>query len=228
MRAGAAARRGAGTATRPSRLAGIRRVPADVPEVTRCETGNVRIWWDVQCLSRLAGSMTTATCTSATPPLTRGCGGGGPGSSRGRGALRHRGMRCGRLPGRDGGRPGPSRGGVRHGWCAPPRSIRRARRPGGAPRRPPGGGRGGVRAGLPLRPLATSRAARGVRLPDRPGEGPRPGAGHPHPVGLGRHLRRARRRGAARAHGVPLLHRWRRRGPHLPGPRCPPVHQRAS
>ena len=37
-------------------------------------------------------------------------------------------------------------------------------------------------------------------------------ARHPHPRGVGRHVRHPRGRGCARAHGVPLLHRRRRRG----------------
>ena len=56
------------------------------------------------------------------------------------------------------------------------------------------------------------RAAGRVRGPDRPGPPPRPGPGGAHPGGLGRHLRRPRRRGRAASHRDPLLHGWARRG----------------
>ena len=67
-----------------------------------------------------------------------------------------------------------------------------------------------------------------VRRPDRRWPTARPAARDPHPRGVGRHLRRARRRGRARAHGVPLLHRRTRRGRAVPRPRRPPVLLAAS
>ena len=69
-------------------------------------------------------------------------------------------------------------------------------------------------------------AARGVRRPDRAGPRARPAARDPHPRGVGRHVRHPRRRGRARAHGLPLLHRRARRGPARPRPRRLAVVQR--
>ena len=81
------------------------------------------------------------------------------------------------------------------------------------------GRRRGVRARLPLRPLAARRPAR-RRSPPRSARPPaRPAARHPHPRGVGRHVRHPRRRGRAGAHDLPLLHRRARRGPTVPRPR---------
>ena len=68
----------------------------------------------------------------------------------------------------------------------------------------------------------------GVRRPDRARPRARPAAGDPHPRGVGRHVRHPRRRGRARAHGLPLLHRRARRGAALPRPRRVPVSSAAS
>ena len=66
----------------------------------------------------------------------------------------------------------------------------------------------------------------GVRRPGRAGPAARAGPGHPHPGGVGRHLRDPGRRGGAGAHGVPLLHRRARTRPGGPRPRRLAVVQR--
>ena len=142
----------------------------------------------------------SSTRWSPTPPASRG-GAAGHG--------RHRPGPVGRRSGRR--RPPPGRG-VGHRRAPParrPRGARRPRRPAGRARRRGGGG---VRARLPLRALAPRRAAPGVRRADRPRPRARPGAGDPHPRGVGRHVRDPRRRGGAAADRVPLLHRRPRRG----------------
>ena len=109
---------------------------------------------------------------------------------------------------------------ARHRRAAPPRGPPRRRHDPRPVRRPGAPGRGGrVRPRLPLRPLAARRAAGGVRGAGRAGQRARPAARDPHPRGVGRHVRRPRRRGRAGAHGVPLLHRRPRRGAGVPRPR---------
>ena len=73
-----------------------------------------------------------------------------------------------------------------------------------------------VRPRLLLRPLAARRAARGVRRADPTRQRAPAAARDPHPRRVGRHVRRPRRRGRARADGLPLLHRRARRGAPVP------------
>ena len=117
-------------------------------------------------------------------------------------------------------------GGVGHRRRPPPRRPARPRRPRGAPRPRRGAwpwGSAGSTTTTTTRPATCSARC---SPPRSRWPTARPGAGDPHPRGVGRHLRRARRGRRARAHRVPLLHRRRSRRPSGPRPRRPPVLQR--
>ena len=115
-------------------------------------------------------------------------------------------LRCGHE--RVGARPGGgTRRRLRDGRPASARGDPRRRLDRRAARRPAVHRRRRVRPGLLLRPLPSRRAAHRVRRADRHRQRTQAAAGDPHPRLVGRHVRRPRRRGRARAHRVPLLHR---------------------
>ena len=92
----------------------------------------------------------------------------------------------------------------RLGHRRPPPARRRQRRRLHPPaaRRAQGRRRGRVRAGLPLRPLPPSGAAGGLRGADRARPRARAAPRHPHPLRLGRHVRRARGRAGCRSRTI--------------------------